>query len=132
MQKEERAGEEAVQDPARAGESGAFEDLKVFIAERLHEPLTVDVLARRYGCSPFHFARLFRKVVGQPPHEYIIEKRIAKAKEMLSWTDLPIGEITRRIGFGTQAHFSATFRERVGITPTAYRASHGRDPGTNQ
>ena len=105
-----------------------FEELKLYIAERLHEPLTVDTLARRYGCSPFHFARLFRKVIGQPPHDYIIDRRLEKAKEMLEWTELSIGEITRRIGFGTQAHFSATFRERVGMTPTAYRAMRAQAP----
>ena len=120
-----KEGEGAQPVAAPSVETRAFEDLKLYIAERLHEPLTVDELAKRYGCSPFHFARLFRRVVGQPPHDFIIDRRIAKAKEMLEWTDLPIGEITRRIGFGTQAHFSATFRERVGMTPTAYRASRG-------
>ena len=111
------------QDETPAHLARAFDELQVYIAERLHEPLTVQMLAARYGCSPFHFARLFRTVVGRPPHDYIIDKRIEKAKEMLEWTEQPIGEITRRIGFGTQAHFSATFRERVGMTPTEYRAS---------
>lgn len=100
----------------------ALSRLLVYIDERLHEPLSVSELSRRVGCSPYHFARLFRRATGQPPHEYIIAKRMEKAKQMLHLTELPIAEISRRIGFGTQAHFTATFRERLGLTPTAYRA----------
>lgn len=110
--------------PRREGgvpSSQALDQILVYIAERLHEPLSVEDLARRAGCSPYHFARLFRRHTGTPPHEYIIGKRMEKAKELLQWTELPIAEISRRIGFGTQAHFTATFRERVGLTPTAFR-----------
>lgn len=126
--KENPGGEGGRGANAPVSEGHAFTALLVHIDERLHEPLSVESLARRAGLSPFHFARQFRKIVGQPPHEYIIGKRMARACELLATTTLPVSEIARRIGFGTQAHFSATFRERVGLTPTAYRARHGSNP----
>lgn len=99
----------------------ALEQLLAYINERLHEPLTVNELAARVNSSPFHFARVFHKVVGAPPHEYILQKRISKAREMLAGSDVPIGEISRRVGFCSQAHFTMTFRKRVGVTPGVFR-----------
>ena len=71
--------------------------------------------------SPFHFIRLFRRVYKQTPHQYLIRQRIAKAKELLRTTDLPITEICMAVGFESLGSFSTLFRKVAGISPSAYR-----------
>ncbi|MBA3716569.1 MAG: helix-turn-helix transcriptional regulator [Pyrinomonadaceae bacterium] len=56
-------------------------------------------------------------------HEYVVERRIARAKLLLRTTTLPVTEIALRIGCANQQHFSTLFRRATGTTPTAYRAA---------
>ena len=91
------------------------------IEHGLHEPLQISHLAEAACLSPFHFARMFKHTVGKSPHAFVTEKRMAHAKLLLSTTDLPIAEISRRTGYRTQAHFTGVFRQHTGITPRRFR-----------
>lgn len=95
-----------------------------FIEAELARPLRVSDLAGVARLSPFHFARMFRHSVGQAPHAYITARRMAVARELLAATEQPIVEISRRVGFRTQAHFTGVFRDQVGMTPKRYRDQH--------
>ncbi|HET9111659.1 MAG TPA: helix-turn-helix transcriptional regulator [Ktedonobacterales bacterium] len=87
----------------------------------LHEPLTLDELARVAVMSPTHFLRVFRQAFGQTPHQFLTERRIERAKDLLRMTNRPVTDICLAVGFESLGSFSALFRRRVGVSPAAYR-----------
>jgi AraC-like DNA-binding protein len=78
-------------------------------------------LAAIAGLSPHHFATAFRRSTGVPPHRYVLERRIERAKELLAGPRRPLAEVAYALGFPNQPHFTTVFRRLVGITPGAYR-----------
>jgi transcriptional regulator GlxA family with amidase domain len=90
----------------------------------LLEPIGVAELAKRVGYSRGHFTELFRLVTGTSPGEYLITARIAWAKQVLVQTTTPVSTIARQAGYREQPYFSRQFRERTGLSPTAFRAAH--------
>ncbi|HZC07440.1 MAG TPA: AraC family transcriptional regulator [Ktedonobacterales bacterium] len=87
----------------------------------LCEPLTLDELARVAVMSPTHFLRVFRQAFGQTPHQFLTERRIERAKDLLRATNRPVTEICHAVGFESLGSFSALFRRSVGVSPTSYR-----------
>ena len=85
--------------------------------------ITIRQLSLEVALSPYYLIRLFRRVYRQTPHQYLIQVRIDRAKELLSSTDLNITEICAEVGFESLGSFSALFRKTVGISPSAYRRS---------
>ena len=69
---------------------------------------------------------MFRESFGLPPHQYVLARRLAKARELLAGGDLPLGEVALMCGFASASHFSNRFRQAVGATPGAYRLALGR------
>ena len=92
-----------------------------YVEQHIAGDLRVDELARVVGMSAFHFAHAFRQATGIPPHRYVIDKRIARAKQLLVDTELTLDEVAQRIGYSSQSHFSVAFRKIAGITPSAFR-----------
>lgn len=92
-----------------------------FIRSNLDQRITLDDLAMVGGYSRFHFVHAFKESTGLPPYSYVLQERITVARDLLMNTALPIGDIARRCGFATHAHFSIRFRETIGITPIEYR-----------
>ncbi|MGH6911086.1 MAG: helix-turn-helix domain-containing protein [Phenylobacterium sp.] len=80
-------------------------------------------IARACGLSPGHFARAFRITMGLPPHRWLLERRIDKAKDLLRETDEPLSEVALRCGFADQSHFTRTFTTAAGAPPGAWRRS---------
>lgn len=95
--------------------------VKEHIDANLDSSLQMTELAQLAGLSISHFARCFRKSVGIPPHTYVKQRRVARAREMLSATNLPVAEIALVLGFSDQSHFTRRFREVTGVPPGAYR-----------
>jgi AraC family transcriptional regulator len=95
-----------------------------YIEERLGETISLDDLAGEACLSPYHFARLFQKAMGSPPHRYVVERRIAVAQERLRGSRASMVELALDTGFGTQANFSRVFRKLTGVTPRQYRDLH--------
>lgn len=92
-----------------------------YINEYLDRDLSLAELAELTQMSLHHFARLFKESTGISPHQYVIQKRIEKAKQLLKKRDLAIADICQIVGFRNQSNFTVTFRQRVGITPKQYR-----------
>jgi AraC-like DNA-binding protein len=86
-------------------------------------PISIKQLSREVALSPYYLIRLFRRIYKQTPHQYLIQLRITKAKELLSSSDLSVTEICADVGFESLGSFSALFRKTVGISPSAYRRS---------
>lgn len=91
------------------------------IDARYRDPLDVVDLARAARSSPAHFSRRFAGMFGSPPHRYLLERRIERAKYMLATTDASVLEIALDVGFAGAASFSKAFKRVTGTTPSAYR-----------
>ena len=92
-----------------------------YIQAHLEQELSLTTLAALVHLSPDHFARLFKQATGQTPHQYVLSCRIAYAKQLLAETDIPLSEISLRVGCTDQSYFTALFRKHVTMTPKAYR-----------
>lgn len=92
-----------------------------YIDSHIDEDLSLKSIAQAAAMSPFRFARGFHQAVGQSPRQYVILRRIERAKELLRGTERDLVEIAQLVGFSTQSHFTAMFRRRCGITPKRYR-----------
>ncbi len=88
------------------------------------ERITLAQLAQAAGLSRMHFAAQFRKATGLRPHQYVLHRRIGKAKTMLAKSDVPIAELALKLGFGSQAHFTTVFNRITGSTPHCWRQSN--------
>jgi AraC-like DNA-binding protein len=91
------------------------------IDARYSEQLDVQALARRAHTSPAHFSRRFKRTFGETPHQYVLTRRIERAKHLLRETDRSVTEISLDVGFQSLGSFSAKFKAVVGGTPTEYR-----------
>lgn len=85
--------------------------------------LTIDEIAAAAHLSPFHFARLFKKLAGATPHAYLASVRAAEAERLLAETDLSVTEISRRVGYASPSHFAKAFRSATGFTPRDFRSA---------
>jgi AraC family transcriptional regulator len=100
--------------------------VKTYIEENLSMAISLHELAGLARVSARHFERAFRQSVGVPPHQYVCERRISTARELLlGRPDLSIQEIARRLGFSSPSHFSSTFLRRLGCSPASFRRMHG-------
>jgi AraC family transcriptional regulator len=95
----------------------------------LHENLDGTVrladLARECQLSVSHFARSFKASFGVTCHQWLMERRIERAKELLALTNNPLADVASHSGFNDQAAFTRTFHRRVGVTPGQWRREHG-------
>jgi transcriptional regulator GlxA family with amidase domain len=91
---------------------------------RLSEPLTLADLAQHSQMSIRTLTRRFRIEVGQSPHEWVTQRRVDHARQLLESTDLSIGEVARAAGFVDPLLLRKHLRNSVGLTPNAYRASY--------
>ncbi len=87
----------------------------------LDRDLPLEEIAEAAHLSPFHFARLFKKLTGAAPHAYLASLRAARARELLAETDLSVTEVGARVGYMSSSHFAKAFRQATGISPRAYR-----------
>lgn len=90
---------------------------------RYAEPLDVDDLARAAGLSRAHFSREFRRAFGEPPHAYLLTRRLERAAALLRTTDGSVAQICFAVGLQSVGSFTTSFTHTFGVSPTAYRAS---------
>jgi AraC-like DNA-binding protein len=95
------------------------------IQNHLHKELTMNELSRMACFSKDHFTRVFRSIMGMPPCEYIIRKRIEKAQLLLLTTDLSHGQIMEETGIRNASYFSRVFKKYTSYAPAAYRKQRG-------
>ena len=103
-----------------------LKDIVQYCESNFDKPLTTKQLATRSFLSQSHFARTFTQTVGMPPATYIRQLRFARAQTLLSTTNLKIEEIAKACGMIDAARFSRAFRGMFGMTPSAYRRTHGK------
>jgi AraC family transcriptional regulator len=97
-----------------------------FVEENLDRDLSLEAMAGEVEISPLYLPRAFKTAVGQSPHQYVLARRIERARELLRDTDLPIVDVALSSGFSSQSHLSNWFLRMVGISPAAYRRQNNR------
>ena len=102
--------------------SGVIERAKEYLRAHLAERVSVAELAAMARLSPSHFATLFRSQVGLPVLQYQTQLRMARARELLDTTDLPVAAIAAAVGYPDAFYFSRQFRSVHGTTALRYRA----------
>jgi AraC family transcriptional regulator len=105
---------------------GGLSDRKIiqiseYINDRLDREIKLADLAALVGVSQFHFSRLFKQSMGISPHQYLLQQRIERAKQLLKNSKEAIVEIAFQCGFNSQSHLGKHFREITGMTPNHYR-----------
>jgi AraC-like DNA-binding protein len=90
---------------------------------RYFEALTVDEMARAAGLSRAHFSREFRRAFGEPPHTYLLSRRLERAAALLRTTDRSVVDVCYSVGLQSLGSFTTSFTRTYGASPTAYRAA---------
>ncbi|NKQ56944.1 helix-turn-helix domain-containing protein [Amycolatopsis sp. K13G38] len=123
-----RDGGQAQYVPAPVAVAGqaSLSGTRGWALSRLDEPLTLRVLARHAGVSQRTFLRRFTEETGTTPLQWLLNARLARARELLETTTYPVDRVARECGLGTAANLRLHFRRALGTTPTAYRRAFTR------
>ena len=89
---------------------------------RYSDPLEVSDMAAAAGLSRAHFSREFRHAFGEPPHAYLLTRRMERAATLLRTTDRSVADICLSVGLQSIGSFTTSFTRTFGLSPTAYRA----------
>jgi AraC family transcriptional regulator len=92
-----------------------------YMEDHLGEDIGLCMLASIAGFSVHHFSDVFKAETGFAPHQFLIERRIHRAKELLLGSDTPIAQIAVEVGFSGQSHFTEHFRKSTSTTPLRFR-----------
>lgn len=100
------------------------ERITEWLDQHYSEPLTLTALADTFHGSPFHLQRLFKRIKGVSPSEYIQQARLQKAIHQLKETKQSIEEISLSVGFSNSSYFITLFKKQLGCTPSSYRKKY--------
>jgi AraC family transcriptional regulator len=95
--------------------------LEEFLAGNLEKRVSLDDMAAAVGLSKMHFAAQFRVATGYRPREYLLLRRIERAKAMMTASSVPLVEVAFAVGFNAQAHFSTVFKRFTGKSPAQWK-----------
>jgi AraC-like DNA-binding protein len=93
---------------------------KVYIDENYQDPIDLDEISQQAFLSKFHFHRLFTRIYRHTPHQYVIRKRLEKARDLLA-ENKPVTEVCSEVGFESIGSFSTLFKKEIGYAPQFYR-----------
>ncbi|WP_438024860.1 helix-turn-helix domain-containing protein [Sorangium sp. So ce233] len=121
-------GVKAAPAVARGGKlpRGVLQRVLALIEAELGEGLTVERMAGVAGLSAAHFARAFSRSLGVAPHQYVLRRRLERARQALEARDADILNVARRLGFSDQAHLTRLFKREFGVTPGHYTRNRAR------
>ena len=97
------------------------ERIRAYLDANLYNDISLDLLAEHFGISKMHVIRVFRNKFGTTPIQYLIDRKISVAKNLLSGTVMPIKEIASLLRYSNTQHFSSSFKAATGVTPGKYR-----------
>lgn len=103
------------------------EAAKTLLLRRFAEPMSLDDIARALGTSPFHLARLFRRLTGESLHGYRTRVRLQSALERLDAARGALSDLALEVGFASQSHFTDAFRRAFGVPPGAVSRRRSRN-----
>jgi AraC family transcriptional regulator len=95
--------------------------IETYVEENLARSLSLQELSQQLGMNVYCFVRSFKRSTGIPPHQYVLRRRVERAKAFLLDPGISIADIALRCGFATQSHLTATFNRVTNLTPGEYR-----------
>jgi len=95
---------------------------KLYMDNHYHEAIDLHAISDQAYFSRYHFIRLFSKIYGKTPHQYLTGVRIDQAKLLLQ-TDLPVQQVCFAVGFDGVGSFTSLFKRQVGANPAQYRTA---------
>ncbi|WP_437735191.1 helix-turn-helix transcriptional regulator [Sorangium sp. So ce1335] len=112
--------------PRRPPEAGARDrrravEAALWVDAHADEPIDLERVAREAGLSAFHFLRLFARVLGVTPHQYLVRARLRRAARLLADGSRSITDIALDVGFGDLSNFVRTFHRAAGVSPRGFR-----------
>jgi len=110
-----RAPDALARDRRRAVEAALWLDA------HSHEPIDLESAAREAGLSSFHFLRLFSRVLGVTPHQYLVRARLRRAARLLADDTRSVTSVAFDVGFGDLSNFVRTFHRAAGVSPRRFR-----------
>lgn len=96
---------------------------KDFADAHYADAISVADMARASGLSRSHFSQRFRETFGEPPHQYLLSRRLERAASLLRQTDWSVARVCMAVGWSSVGSFTTSFRRMYGMAPTAYRSS---------
>jgi AraC family transcriptional regulator len=106
---------------ARPSDCRRAVEAALWIDANAHEPIDLESAAQIFGLSPFHFLRMFARVLGVTPHQYLIRSRLRRAARLLACDARPITEVAFEVGFGDLSNFVRTFHRAAAVSPRDFR-----------
>ncbi len=99
--------------------------VRAYIDSNLHRTIHIRDLSAVARRSPAHFSRKFKLAVGEPPHTYVVRRRLERACHLMMASAEPLSEIALSAGFSDQAHLCRLFRQAFGQSPASWRRERG-------
>ncbi len=93
-----------------------------YINEHLSQNLTLTEIAMELEMSQYYFSRLFKQSIGMTPHQYLIQQRVERSKQLLQQPEKKMIDIAAQCGFANPSHFARCFRQKTGISPKQFRS----------
>ena len=93
----------------------------LWLEQHAHQPVDLDAVSQQAGLSPFHFLRLFARVLGVTPHQYLVRCRLRHAARLLADPTRSVTDVALDVGFQDLSNFVRTFRRAAGVSPRAFR-----------
>ncbi len=115
------SGRERKPPAARACDRRRAVEAALWLDTHSREPIDLESGARQAGLSPFHFLRLFAKVLGVTPHQYLLRSRLRHAARLLADDARPITDVAFDVGFADLSNFVRTFHRAAGVSPRGFR-----------
>ncbi|KZL26161.1 helix-turn-helix domain-containing protein [Pseudovibrio sp. Ad37] len=91
-----------------------------FVEDHLARQMSMSDLAACVDLSAGFFNRAFKGATGKTPHDYVVERRVARARKLLGAPHSTLSQVAYACGFSSHAHMSSTFKKRLGVTPTQF------------
>lgn len=104
----------------------SWKTLQEFVEEQLQNDISLEEMAQIAGLSPYYFSRRFKETSGMSPHQYLIARRVERARQLMSDADLPLAQIAVQSGFADQSHLTRHMKRIFGQTPNALMPRRNR------
>jgi AraC-like DNA-binding protein len=115
------SGQQSRPAEARPSDRRRAVEAALWIDANAHEPIDLGSLAGMFQLSPFHFLRIFSRIMGVTPHQYLIRSRLRRAARLLACDERPITEVAFEVGFGDLSNFVRTFHRAAAVSPRGFR-----------
>jgi AraC family transcriptional regulator len=104
----------------------------MWLAEHCTEAIDLERTAREAALSPYHFLRLFSRVLGVTPHQYLVRSRLRRAARWLAESDRPVTDVALDAGFADLSNFVRTFHRAAGVSPRRFRQAARQGPAQDR